>query len=76
MRRELFEYHLHSYGTTTDMYSLAVGTKFSVVNGLWDGEIIEIDGEKYLHIDDTGKNIKLTPEMDCGLVVEIEEESE
>lgn len=35
-------------GTTTVMNTLEVGTKFFVNNGNWDGEIIEVDGEKHL----------------------------
>ncbi|WP_310877067.1 hypothetical protein [Priestia megaterium] len=39
-------------GTPTLMNTLEVGTKFHVCNGNWDGEIVEIDGEKYVKIDE------------------------
>jgi hypothetical protein len=64
------------FGTTTDMYMLSVGTKFSVDNGVWDGEIVKEDGKKFLHVIDTGKKIELKPDFDYALVITIEEPSE
>ncbi|MCZ4246969.1 hypothetical protein BXO87_02390 [Bacillus sp. GZB] len=49
-------------GTLTKISTLEVGTKFYVVNGAWDGEIVEKDGIKQLRIAGsrttplTGKN--------------------
>lgn len=34
----------------TYMSTLAAGTKFYVYNGHWDGEIVEINGTKYISI--------------------------
>jgi hypothetical protein len=42
-----------------DLHSLPVGTKFYVENGCWEGKIIKIDDEKYLHIEEVDRTIKL-----------------
>lgn len=73
--RSKFVYELGDYGTTTDMYLLPVGTRFSVYNGAWDGEITESDGKKFLYVEATKMSYELTEKMDCGLVVRIKEQS-
>lgn len=37
-----------------NVYELEVGTKFRVVNGAWDGIIIEKNGVKYIEAYTTG----------------------
>lgn len=69
--RQKFIYD-NGYGKTSDMYMLPVGTKFSVMNGGWDGEIIREDGKKYILMDNGYRKVELTPETDYGLVIEIE----
>ncbi|ALA07222.1 hypothetical protein SECTIM467_98 [Brevibacillus phage SecTim467] len=44
----------------TDVSKLAVGTEFNVINGAWDGKIIEVDGVKHLHVLDTDKKFNLS----------------
>ena len=34
-----------------DVMDLEVGTKFKVINGMWYGEIVLIDGKKYIEHD-------------------------
>lgn len=58
-----------NYGKTADIYKLPLGTKFTVNNGGWDGEIIEVDGKKCMHIIDTGKKIELEEDYDYALVI-------
>lgn len=79
MSRRKFTYKLYDsqggcYGTTTDIYMLPVGTEFTVENGIWDGKIVEKDGKKYMHVISTDRFVKLTPDLDCGLVITIKSE--
>ncbi|MFH7816970.1 hypothetical protein ACG2K5_18155 [Bacillus subtilis] len=46
-------------GTLTKISTLEVGTKFHVVNGAWDGEVVEKDGIKQLIVG-RGRTIPLT----------------
>lgn len=57
------------------MSELPVGTKFYVNNGAWDGEIIEENGKKHLHVLATGSKFDLTAEerKDYKLDIEITE---
>lgn len=32
----------------TNLFDLEVGTKFRVINGQWDGEIVDVDGSKHV----------------------------
>ena len=43
----------------TDLRELENGTRFRVLNGNWTGYVHSIDGEKYMHIDETNRDIKL-----------------
>jgi len=75
--RSKFVYESHDsegrcYGATTDIYLLPVGTKFHVINGMWDGEIIEENSKKMMWIEKDVK-VELKEDMDYGLVIEIEE---
>lgn len=79
MDRSKFEYRLHNsqgsyYGMTTDIYMLPVGTKFSVINGAWYGEIVEQDGIKYMSIEEAERLVKLDETIDYGLVIDIKGE--
>lgn len=86
MSRENFIYELKnsvgmSYGETTDVYMLPVGTKFTVENGFWSGKIVEIEGSKYIEMnehDDSEENkfIKLEEHVDYALVISIENTEE
>ena len=74
--REKFVHEVHrangsSYGESCDIYSLPIGTKFRVWNGLWDGEIVERNGEKYMYIIETKHFVKLQKDKDYNLVVSI-----
>lgn len=40
-----------NYGEYTKMITLPVGTKFFVVNGHWEGEIILKDGIKHIRVE-------------------------
>ncbi|MGX1195761.1 hypothetical protein [Metabacillus sp. SLBN-84] len=53
----------HYGGTTTQISSLEVGTKFYVCNGAWDGEIILVDGIKRVLVEgDSIENAITFPE--------------
>lgn len=74
MDRSKFTYKQYNsqggcYGVTTDIYLLPIGTKFCVINGAWNGEIIEEDGKKMMWID-TGRKVELKEHMDYGLVTD------
>ena len=43
-----------SKGKYVDLNTLTVGTKFHVVNGNWDGIVVEKDGVKYVEAYTTG----------------------
>lgn len=49
-----------SYGISTDIYNLPIGTKFDVFNGNWKGKIIEKDSKKFIEVSEDvyGGNIK------------------
>jgi hypothetical protein len=75
MNRSKFKHKVYNsqggcYGVTTDIYKLPVGTKFHVVNGAWDGEIVEKDKLKYMHIIETDKFVELKPDVDYELVID------
>lgn len=57
------------YGVTTDIYLLPIGTEFYVINGAWNGEIIEEDGKKMMWIEEDRK-VELKEDVDYGLVIE------
>lgn len=59
------------YGTTTDIYLLPVGTKFHVINGAWDGEVIEENGKKMIWIE-RDKKVELKEDIDYRIGIEIE----
>ena len=63
----------NGYGLTTDIYMLPVGTEFKVVNGHWDGKIIEENGRKKLLVLATGKKIELKEDRYYSLVIKIKE---
>ena len=44
----------------TDLRMLDDGTRFRVQNGNWIGSIFSKDGQKYMHIDETGVDKLLT----------------
>jgi hypothetical protein len=56
------------YGEYTKMLDVPIGTKFHVVNGNWDGGIVEIDGVKC--VDVYGHGCRPICEDD-SLVIEI-----
>ncbi len=49
----------NNYGRFTKLTTLPTGTKFWVRNGCWNGEIVESDGIKYIHIIETNSTRKL-----------------
>jgi hypothetical protein len=61
----------NGYGMTTDIYMLPVGTKFEVINGAWEGKIVEINGEKHLDISNGYIIKKLDAEKDYCLAIDI-----
>ena len=63
--------HPSRYGTTSDIYTLPVGTTFHVVNGQWDGRIEEQDGKKVLRIDGDDKVMPIEPDRDYEMVLRI-----
>jgi hypothetical protein len=69
--REKFIYNLSGYGMTSDIYSLPIGTKFCVRNGVWYAEIVESKGIKYMYILDSKRMIELTPDRDYKLAIDI-----
>lgn len=60
------------FGTTTDMYLLPVDTKFSVDNGYWNGEIVSVNGKKYIYVIATGMHIELKSDVDYKMVIRID----
>lgn len=62
------------YGEYTKMLDVPVGTKFHVVNGDWDGEIIEKTGRKKLLVYYTGEAHEIGE--DDSLVIEVLVDSE
>jgi len=48
-------------GILTDLYTLPVGTKFSVANGRWEGEKLE-DEYILVHAPTGDRRVKLTEE--------------
>lgn len=58
-----------NYGEYTKMLDVPIGTKFHVVNGDWDGEIIEEDGRKKILVYYTGETHEIGE--DRALVIEI-----
>ena len=53
-----------------DLRTLKDGTHFLVKNGNWTGYIFSLAGKKYMHIDETDKDIKLTGRED--LIIEVQ----
>jgi hypothetical protein len=77
MDRNKFVYKIFSsegmlYGTTTDIYMLPIGTKFTVVNGMWNGEIVEKNNKKHMCIEGD-KLVELQDEYDYCLAIRINE---
>ena len=54
-----------------DVYNLPAGTEFYVLNGAWDGKILEEDGEKYLHIPEVDRKWKLIEGRSHALNIKI-----
>ena len=52
-----------------DLMTLPVGTTFHVMNGFWDGKIVEKDGQKSVHVLDTGNVIKIDEINRYGLAL-------
>ncbi len=53
---------LFRYGTCKDCYKmidLKVGQDFYLINGDWNGSIVEIDEVKCIHVNYTGDNFKI-----------------
>ena len=57
------------YENYTDLRTLADGTKFRVRNGDWTGYVFSKNTEKYMHIDETGEDRKLTGEEDLDIKI-------
>jgi hypothetical protein len=66
--RSKFIYN-NGYGKTTDIYLLPIGTKFEVVNGHWDGEIVELNGKKCVYVIVTDRTYTILPDYDYSLVI-------
>lgn len=54
-----------------DLRTLKDGTRFLVENGNWTGYIFSLNGEKYMHIDETCRDVKLTGRED--LIIEVQD---
>lgn len=52
-----------------DLMKLPVGTAFHVVNGEWDGEIVEKDGKKAIHVFETDNVITINETNRYGLAL-------
>lgn len=68
-----------SYGTSTDIFNLPVGTEFEVFNGNWNGKIIERDSKKFMQIleNESGealKEVELKENVFYDLVVSLKYE--
>lgn len=61
----------YNNGPLTKVSTLPVGTRFHVVNGNWEGEIFEKDGQRYLRVLDTDSEFLLTPDYDLDMVLTI-----
>jgi hypothetical protein len=51
---------------------LPIGTKFTVVNGMWNGEIVEKNNKKHMCIEGD-KLVELQDEYDYCLAIRINE---
>jgi hypothetical protein len=58
-------------GTTTNLNTLDVGTKFYVNNGAWDGTIVLKDGKKCVLVgeDDLENAIEITDERTLDITI-------
>lgn len=70
-----------SYGTSTDIFNLPIGTKFDVLNGNWKGKIIERDFKKFIQVfeGEYGGNIKeleLKEDVFYDLVISVTEQED
>ena len=54
-----------------DLRTLKNGTRFLVKNGNWTGYIFSLNGEKYMHIDETCRDVKLTGREE--LIIEVQD---
>lgn len=64
----------YSKGPFSKVSSLPIGTTFHVVNGNWEGEIFEKNGQRYLKVINTDSEYLLTPDYDPDLVIQIIDE--
>jgi hypothetical protein len=64
--RDKFVYN-NGYGMTTDIFMLPIGTTFRVTNGAWNGEIVEEEGKKMIHVVETGRKYILKEDNDYML---------
>jgi hypothetical protein len=63
------------YGEYTKMSDVPVGTKFHVVNGDWDGAIVEIDGVKCVDVYGHGyRPIREDDSLVIEIITEVNEE--
>ena len=70
-----------SYGTSTDIFNLPIGTKFDVFNGNWTGKIIERDSKKFIQVfeeeyGESVKEVELKEDVFYDLVISVTEQEE
>lgn len=57
------------YTNYTDLRTLSDGTEFRVRNGDWTGYVFSRNSEKYIHINKTGKDRRLTGQEDLDIKI-------
>lgn len=60
----------------TDVRTLPVGAMFYVVNGGWNGKIVDVDGVKHLNVEETGSSYNLEKRSDEACHLEIRTEQD
>ena len=70
-----------SYGTSTDIFNLPIGSEFRVFNGNWSGKIIERDSKKFMQIleeefGESVKEVELKDNIFYDLVVTVKDNPE
>lgn len=58
-----------TYEGMTRISDLFLGTKFLCLNGNWNGEIVEVNGSRYMQVKETGKLHSISIEDELQVVL-------
>lgn len=56
-------------GIITKIRDIPLDVRFHVSNGYWDGIIVEVDGTRYIEVEQTGKIFDITDRLDSTLEI-------